>query len=415
MRMAGAALAAAWITLAAGCADPRISGPSPVVPCEGEAQGYECSGVDLLSVVSIARLGGAEGTELSDLWGWTDPSTGREYALVGRTDGTVFVDVTDPTDPQVVGELPLTPGAQPSKWRDVKVYADHAFIVADNAGAHGMQVFDLRRLRGATNTPVTFDADAVYRNIASAHNIVIDTVAGMAVATGANRGGETCGGGLHMIDISTPQSPAFAGCFNDPATGSFGNGYTHDAQCVTYTGPDTRYAGRRICFGSNVTTLSIADVSDPAQPTALSSAGYPGVAYMHQGWLTDDQRYFFSDDESDEFIEGRPTRTLIWDVSDLEDPVFLSEYLGTTRATDHNLYVRGDRVYQANYTSGLRVLDISTPRSPTEIAFFDVLPGTNEPGFFGAWSVYPFFRSGTLVVSSINEGLFVLRLQEALQ
>ena len=155
-------------------------------------------------------MGMSSGSQANDVWGWVDAETDREYALVGRNDGMAFVDISDPANPVVKGNLPLTEGANPSTWRDVKVYADHAFIVADNAGQHGVQVFDLQRLREDTQEPVTYSEDAIYDGIASAHNIVINEDTGFAYAVGSSGGGETCGGGLHMIDVKDPLTPEFA-------------------------------------------------------------------------------------------------------------------------------------------------------------------------------------------------------------
>jgi choice-of-anchor B domain-containing protein len=382
--------------------------------CDGGiiAGTFECAEVDLLSFLPVEAIGGGRGVNLNDIWGWTDPETGREYALVGRVDGTSFVDVTDPTAPAYLGDLPTTPGSTPADWRDIKVYADHALIVADGAGAHGMQVFDLTRLRDIPE-PITFDADAVYDGVASSHNIVVDTASGFAFAVGASGGGETCGGGLHMIDVRDPKAPEFAGCFSDPQTGRASTGYSHDAQCVTYQGPDEEYRGREICFGANETALSIADVTDKERPVAVARATYPNVGYAHQGWLTPDQRYFFMNDELDE-LQGTAsaTRTLIWDVVELDDPQLVGEFMGTTEASDHNLYIRGTVMYQSNYAAGLRVVDISDPENPREVGYFDTVPyGTNAPGMDGSWSNYPFFPSGTIVVTSWQEGLFVLRLR----
>src|SRR5690606_38153284 len=158
-------------------------------PCEGgRAAGYPCRSVDLLSFLPIPRIGGGPQTRLNDIWGWTDPETGREYALVGRSDGTAFVDVTDPGRPVYLGGLPLTQLARPTPWRDVKVYADHAFIVADAAGTHGMQVFDLRRLRDVADPPVVFDETNLYFGFEEAHNIAINEATGYAYATGFRRG-----------------------------------------------------------------------------------------------------------------------------------------------------------------------------------------------------------------------------------
>ncbi len=381
-------------------------------PCTDGATGpFDCSQVDLVAFVPLASLGADPGTILNDIWGWTDPVTGRDWALVGRSDATAFVDVSDPANPRYAGELPMTEGATENLWRDIKVYADHAFIVADGAGAHGVQIFDLTQLRDTAGPPVTFAETARYDGIASSHNIVINPETGMAYAVGSSMGGTTCGGGLHMIDVRTPAEPVFLGCFSDATTGRQRTGYSHDAQCVIYRGPDEDYQGREICFGANETALSIADVTDRENPIAIARGEYPNVGYTHQGWLTEDHRHFFMGDEADE-SQGRVdrTRTLIWDVADLDDPLLLKEHFAETGTIDHNQYIRGNRLYQANLMSGLRVLDISDVENPVEIGFFDTVPDdAGLPAFGGAWSNYPFFESGVVVVSSWGEGLFVLR------
>ena len=385
------------------------------VACAGGlASQFNCNEVNLVAFLPVQEMGGARGVRVNDVWGWTDPETDREYALVGRVDGTSFVDITDPANPRFVGNLPKTAASPGSTWRDIKVYHDHAFIVADGAGEHGMQVFDLRQLRNVESAPATFTETAHYDRIHSAHNVVINEATGFAFTVGNSGGGDTCGGGLHMVDVRDPAHPMFAGCFADPSTGRRKTGYTHDAQCVTYQGPDTDHRGKEICFGANETALSIADVSSKEGPVALSRAEYPNVGYAHQGWLTEDQRYFFMDDELDE-LQGNAdrTRTLIWDVSDLDDPVLVKEHFGETSATDHNLYIRGNLMYQSNYVAGLRILDISDVQNPVEVAYFDTVPyGDNSAGFGGSWSNYPFFQSGTIVVTSGREGLFVLKKKD---
>jgi choice-of-anchor B domain-containing protein len=381
---------------------------------DGTAAAFGCHEIELLSFLAIPDMGGARGVRLNDIWGWTDPESGREYALVGRVNGMSVVDVSDAVNPVFVADLPLTEGANPATWRDIKVYRDHAFIVADGSGAHGMQVLDLARVRAFDGTPLQLTPDTTYRAINSAHNIVINEESGFAYAVGASQGGETCGGGLHMIDIREPKNPRFAGCFSDPQTGRASTGYSHDAQCVTYRGPDTRYHGREICFGSNETALSVADVTDKENPKALSRASYPNVAYSHQAWLDEQQRYLYMNDELDELNGIVPrTRTLIWDLADLEDPQLVKEHLGVEPASDHNLYIRGDLMYQSNYKSGLRILDIADRANPREVAFFKTFPGADAgAGFSGSWSNYPYLGSGVIIVSSIGEGLFVLKKRD---
>lgn len=235
------------------------------------------------------------------------------------------------------------------------------------------------------------------------HNIAINEETGFAYLVGSRDGGETCGGGLHMVDIREPKNPRFAGCFRDEQG-------THDVQCLIYRGPDTRYEGRELCLKSNGSQFAISDVTDKENPRALSRASSPGAGYIHQGWVTEDHRYFFQDDEADVIQGSVPTtRTLVWDLSDVEDPVLVTEFMGSMPASAHNLYVRGHLAYQANYRYGLHVLDISDPENPREVGSFDTAPHLEGPGFSGAWSVYPFFESGTVIVTSLQEGLFLLK------
>ena len=366
---------------------------SNVACSDGFAGPYPCSNVDLLAYLPLDAIGGGAG---SDIWGWTDPLTGKEYALFGRSTGTAFVDISDPVNSVYVGDLP-TETVQ-STWREIKTFGAYALVVSEAEG-HGMQVFDLTQLRDVAAAPVTFTATARYDGFATAHNVVVNEASGFAYAVGSN----TCDGGLHMIDIRNPLQPAFAGCFALDE-------YTHDAQCVTYAGPDMRFRGREICLNSNVDTLTIVDVTDKDSPVMLARVGYSGVRYTHQGWLTEDHAYFLLDDELDEIQYGYNTRTYVWDVSVLDDPRLVGVHTAATAAIDHNQFVRGDYTYQANYRAGLRVLhldDLATA-ALREVAFFDIYPPDDATEFNGAWGTYPFFASGTVVVSGLEQGLFVL-------
>ncbi len=377
---------------------------------DGKVGPFDCDDVELLSFVpnSILRDGhNARGVRTNDNWGWTDPDTNREYALVGRNDGTSFIDITDPTNPVLIGDLPKPADTPPSQlWRDIKTYKNHAFIVADGAGAHGMQVFDLTRLRSVANPPALFEPDVHYTGFGSSHNIIINEETGFAYTVGNRAGGETCGGGLHMMNIQEPLNPEFVGCFVEERG-------THDSQCVIYRGPDRDYQGRELCLNLNGGFFAISDVTDKDNPVAVARATSPNSAYIHQGWLTEDHRFFYVDDESDVVRGNVPTtRTLIWDLSDVDDPVLTKQFMGSMTASAHNLYVKDDHVYQANYRYGLHILDISDPENPREVGSFDTSPYQDGPGFSGAWSNYPFFESGTIIVTSLQEGLFILKKRD---
>ncbi|AKS40400.1 choice-of-anchor B family protein [Wenzhouxiangella marina] len=380
--------------------DYRFNGPRDCV--EGFADQFPCQGIGLAGWVELPAIGGGTG---SDNWGWRDPDSGRLFALMGRSNGVAFVEVTVPESPVYLGNLPRPAGVSNSVWTDIKTYGHHAFIVADSVMGQGMQVFDLRNLLASEERPPqTFAAVTRYDQFNSAHNIAINTESGFAYTVG----GDTCAGGLHMIDVRDPENPSFAGCFAS-------EGYTHDVQCVIYRGPDERYQGNEICFASNETSLDVVDVTDKEAPRLIGRHSYPQFRYTHQGWLTEDHRYFFLDDELDETTYNLPgTRTLVFDFAqlDVSDPP--AEYIADGPAIDHNQYVIGDYVFQANYKRGLRVLHIKDPATANleEVAWFDTYPNEDGNGFSGAWNVFPFFANNLLLVSDFNRGLFIVRVSD---
>jgi choice-of-anchor B domain-containing protein len=372
-----------------------------ITTCSGGFAGsYPCNNVDLMAFLPLSQIGGGNG---NDIWGWTDSTTGSEYAIMGLTNGTAFVDITDPLNPIYLGHLPPHTGVLNSSWRDIKTHDDHAFIGSEALNS-GMQVMDLAQLRNVPSPPVTFVETAFYLGFSTSHNIVVNEDSAYAYGVGLNSG--NCGRGLHFVDILNPTSPLAAGCFDT-------DGYTHDAQCVSYNGPDSDHQGTEICFAYNEDTLTIVDVSVKAAPVQLSSTPYADLGYTHQGWVTEDHSYLLMDDELDErnVATVTNTRTLIWDVRDLDNPVYMGDYIGPSTSIDHNQYIVGEHSYQANYRSGLRIVDISDIANGnlSEAGFFDIYPDSDSANFSGAWSVYPFFASGNVIVSGIEQGLYILR------
>lgn len=383
--------------------------------CEnGKAGGiYPCKNVDMLSFIPISSLPtGGLGVEMSGNWGWTDSASKREFVLAGMSTGTAFVEITNPEKPIIVGFLPIPSTAKPNAWRELKVYKDYAFIVGDAASDHGVQIFSLKKL--VTTSPSVsnvFKEDAHYSGVTTVHDVVINEDSGYMYLVGsASKSPVVCGRGLHVVDIRDPLNPKYVSCFAEVRTGRSKNGYIHDAQCVRYRGPDVRYQAKEICFSANETHLNIVDVTDKQNIQTLSIATHPNASYIHQGWLTPDQRYFFVNDELDE--QGglaSKTRTLIYDVSSLTYPLFTREYLGPNSAIDHNLYIRGNYMFQGNYTAGMRIVDIKDPLNPVEVGFFDTYPANDSPVFEAVWNNYPFFASGSIALNSIGEGIFIVK------
>ena len=369
-------------------------------PCvNGFAGAFPCEGFDLQSQIPLSVM---NSTRANDSWGWTDPLDGKEYVLFCLIEGTAFIDISDPINPIYLGKLPTENGS--STWRDAKTYNNFAFIVSEDPG-HGMQIFDLTRLRNVTNPPVTFTEDAHYSGFGSAHNIVINETTGYAYGVGTN----VDGGGPHFVNIQDPLNPVNEGGFS-------GAGYCHDAQVVIYNGPDADYTGREILFGSNENEVVIIDVSDKLNPQTISTINYNNLEYTHQGWLTEDHRYFLLGDEQDEINIGLDSRTIIFDFDDLDNPQLSFEYFGPTPATDHNGYVKGAKFYLSNNAAGIRVVDLSdiSNGNISEEGYFDSYPEHNNSGYIGAWSIYPFFDSGNIVISDRTAGFILIKPAENL-
>ncbi|KAI9167914.1 hypothetical protein HJFPF1_04055 [Paramyrothecium foliicola] len=404
--------------VAAGAFDLNRYEATGAVACvDGKAGEYSCNKVDLKGFLRHQDMGSRTRVG-NDVWGWTHATSGREFALLGQTDGTAFAEVHKDGSLTYVGRLPTQTVA--STWRDIKVIGNHAYIGSEAPG-HGLQIFDLTKLLNTDpKNPPTFsirsDLKAHFAGFGSSHNLVANEETDLIAAVGTEYNLK-CRAGLWMVDVSNPARPQDAGCVAS-------DGYTHDAQCVIYRGPQVAYQGREICFNFNEDALTIVDISRRTMPRQLSRTTYNGATYTHQGWVTEDHKYLLLDDELDEQEQTGPaedqhTTTYIVDIQDLAYPVFRGVYKSPQRAIDHNQYIIGGIAYQANYGSGLRMVNVTslaeddTGAKLEEVAYFDVHPEDDEVGgeavFVGSWSVYPYFNSGNILVSSIERGLYSLR------
>ena len=351
----------------AACATAGLIATAPATA------GFPAVNVSLYSQLSLEDFK-AEFAE--DCWGYVSES-GREYAIIGLSTGTGFVEITDPENPVIV-DIVLTA----NRGRDMKVYQNYVYSSSDSGPFNIIDVQDIDI--GVITLLASLDGGT--------HNIVINEESGFLYAA--------TGGPLVAVDLADPVNPQPVGFWDSSA---------HDAQVVTYTeGP---YAGREIAFicAGSTGNVEIVDVTDKLNMFLVGSETYPEAVFPHQGWLSEDRRYFYVDDE----LEGIQ-RTLIFDVSDLSDPVFVGEFTTGLDSTDHNLYVRDGFIFEANYTSGLRIFDACDPENPVEVGFFDTFPANDDPDFSGAWSNYPFFPSGTVIVSDRSGGLFVLDVSQAI-
>ena len=393
----------------------QLDGPAPCV--DGlAAELFPCEGVTLESFVSLGELlPGA--ISASSLWGFADLDDRREYAVIGLNTGTAVVDVTDPSRPRVVGSIP----GPDSEWREVKLYQfwnparrrhdARAYVVSEGPTA-GLQIVDL------SNLPDSVSLAATFRGFDTAHTVFmanvdaasgagnIDDVPPVLYIEGSNEG-------FLALDVSEPDAPRITGRFLDS--------YVHDVWAGVFRGGRASPCGGHdpceivVAWGSESRrtgdAIKLIDFTDKARPALIAKFRYPDLYFAHSGWISPDGNYLFSFDELDEIHSGWNTRIHVLDISDLARPALAAVWNGSTRATDHNGYVVGDRLYLSHYQRGLTVLDVSTPTAPQVTGFFDTFPSGDDPSLHGAWGVYPFLPSGTLVVSNLDgaPGLFVLR------
>jgi len=397
-------------------------------PCKkGKAGEYQCNNVNLHAFLSHEDTGSASKAG-NDIWGWTSRSR-REFGIVGQTDGVAFVEVNKDGSLSYIGRLDTQ--TQVVSWRDIKVIGDYAYIGSE-ANDHGLQIFNLNKLEDVKPwynpwfyKPKVFSKEkdiTLYKGFGASHNIVAHEEVNMIYAvggrSGANARNTTCAGGFFMVDVSNPEKPTSPGCVGQ-------DGYVHDAQCVIYKGPSKQYRNREICFSFNEDTLTVMDMTNKKDPKVVSRTPYVGNAYSHQGWIVDkNMEYLLLDDELDEQNKVGPaadgfTTTYIFNIANIEAPINTGLFKSPARSIDHNQYIIDGLSYQANYGSGLRIVDVSSiPRDPTgekvkEVGFFDCHPEDDEVNgvveFLGSWSVYPYFKSGYILLNSIERGVYTLK------
>ena len=390
-----AALALTALPFGPSASAQGASGPTK---CKnGKAGIYFCNKIDLVAEVPAADMGGAG---IADVWGWVDPATKKEYAILGSTDGVQFLDVSDPSKPIYLGVLPLKAPGGALIWQEIEILNDHAYIVCD-LDPCGLQIFDLKRLSGAEAALPVWRPDVVVQ-IGPAHSIDANPDTNHIFVNGT---GPVVAGQPTIYDVSQPLVPVPVGITYD-------DGYTHDSLCRTYKGPDKPYKGNEICFNFNEDTVTIYDVTaNPMTPVQLARETYENASYVHSGALTKDHKTLITTDEGDEQTFGIRSTLYIWDVSKLTKPELIGTFVAESGTIDHNVYSENDALYHANYVNGFRILDLKNAHKAQlkEVAYFDTVPTSDAPEFNGAWAAYPYLPSGNILVGNMDGGLFIVR------
>ena len=328
------------------------------------------------SVTLLGTLNPYPGQKYADIWGYA--ANGREYAIIGVTGGTSFIDVTNPVSPVEIVKIPGPNSFY--EWRDIKVHSHYAYIVTEGSGTGaGMQIVDLSTLPTTATLVNTYTA-----TFTTAHNIYIDN--GFAYVVGASSGS-----GVHILDLTDPVNPVQVGYYGS-------NGYVHDI----YVWNDTAYV-------SSEGEYATVDLTNKSNPTNIgSSLSLPGI-YAHSGWLTEDKRYFIACEEFN-------VRDLtVWDLSDRSNwDLKVPQWQSSGNSPIHNVFMRGNYAHISYYEDGYVVFDISDPANPQIAAQYDTDPTPGGGNYEGAWGCYPFLPSGNILVSDMSTGLYVFNFDDGL-
>jgi choice-of-anchor B domain-containing protein len=345
---------------------------------------FLASGQSARNILRVSRwddptlpIGGFDSRQkYSACWGMY--VNGREYAIIGALAYTVIIDITQPAMPKEVARF----AGVNCIWREFKTYKNRIYVANDCGG--GLQIIDMSK--APDSIKLTYNSTAL---VQSMHTITLDTVSGRIYGNSVPV----------ILDVSAdPDKPVSLTVGTNPCLGA------HD----TYVRNDTIYSS------SGNAGYFVCDFKNPAAPKLLAQATTGG--YNHNSWLTADGRYAYY---TEEIPDGRPIR--IVDLSDLKngsiDVVgqFFDQLItvptGATRAIPHNLYIKGDLLYNSQYEDGLLVYDISDRLKPKLVAWFDTHPqNTKYNQYRGCWGNYPWLPSGLIVTSDMQNGMDILRV-----
>jgi len=354
--------------------------------------GLMLQGQDSLNMVRVGQWNPSgmptkSGVTYNDVWGYTTP-TGEEYAIVGNVDSIMVIDVTDCSNPTRIFGYD---GGSSAIWRDFKTYGEYVYAVCDGCN-EGLHIFDMSALPGGDIT----HALTTTSFFSKAHNIYIDTAQQTLYAVGSNNVNE----GFVMLDLSVPDNPTLIDEIelDDEAGLPSSNFYVHDV----FVQNDTAYASH------GNTGFFVWDMSDLNNIEILGQYDSPG--YNHSSWINGDGSYAYF---AEEVPTGLPLSVV--DLANLGVPNqdinvvhTFRDRLGTSGyPTPHNPFVKDDTLYISYYEDGIKMYDLSTPNLPVLIAYYDTYPanGNGYSGYNGAWGTYPFFDSGCICVSDIDNGL----------
>jgi len=322
----------------------------------------------------------AHDNKYNEIWGLAQ--NGREYAVIGSTMGTHIFDITNTQNVDTAAFIPGAATGDLIIHRDFHDYNGFLYIVSDeNQGLikSTLQIVDLSFL--PDSAPIVYDENTLFER---SHNIFIDSATARLYVCGVRPSGNR----LEIYALDNPVSPVLIETYNRGR---------HDI----FVRNDTAY------LNDGFSGIFLVDFETPGNPLALGSlSSYIDSGYNHSGWLSNDGNVYALADET----FGMAIKLL-----DVSDPANMS-VISTmdsgvdTLSTPHNLIIKGDSLYVSYYNDGFYIFDISDPANPTTAGYFRTSTEPHIDGNYrGAWGVYPFLPSGLILISDMQNGLFVLQ------
>ena len=319
-------------------------------------------------------------SEYSSCWSYVHED-GREYAVILTIDGASIVRLTDPQNPVEVAFIASAPGRA---WAEAVQYRHWIYIsndVKDN-GTAVIRMDDPDHPRKVATIQV------------NAHTLTVDDARGLIYFSGPNLscpgGDPNCSPGMIVCSLADPDHPAEI------------SRYTADYVHTIHIRGNLGYAS--LVFAGDVNSpgkIAVLNLTDPAHPVELTRITTRRTL-QHSTWSTEDGHYLYVGN-----AVGRDGAT-VWDVSNPLNARQVFTFEDLPDHFNHNPVVRGNTLFFAYYTAGVRLFDLHDPSWPVEYAYYDTWPG-KDGGENGAWMCAPFYPSGIFIASDTEGGLFVFR------
>ncbi len=385
----------------------------------------------------------------ADVWAHEDYAYVGTWGLFGLAcpnEGTLVVDVSDPSDPSHVATIPTAFGTQNNDVKVARVNTRHFdgdLLAVSNedcepGGARGFELWDVSDPENAVQLgrygpSVAFDdpIDLPAWGF-GVHNLYIFEQGNRAYVISIVDFGEVFQGffgsdpvgDVRIVDVTDPANPELVGDWGIVKNLGADPFDPEEFASPFESAPHDVWVENDVAYVSYWDSgLILLDVSDPSSPELMSQTRYEAGAEgnTHVAVPARGGNVVVVGDEDFSPVFGGDN---IWGFGRIfdtrRDPVQVSTFdTGNVTADPsggdfsmHNVIVRGNTAYVSWYSDGIVLFDISQPANPRQIGSFvpeaAVDPYGVLPTAVEMWGVYV---QGSLILGSdMTSGLHVLKM-----